>query len=185
MKNILKNGFDTIIRMCVSQLGLTMFALMLAFATHNNQTLLIVTSIFSIIFYMFILYIHTWEHGARERVKIDGGRLVYNKFTGLYLSLVANSLNILLGILYAIGYFCGGSSAGQKWAADMYNISKMLGLLLNGMYVGVNRVFLADFPFSLLLMCIPALLVSTVAYILGSNNIGPINKKIQTPVKPK
>lgn len=184
MKTMLKNGLDLIVKMCVTQIGMTMFGLMLSFATKANETLLLISSIFSIIFYLFLLYVHTWEHGARERLKVDGGRLKYRPLTGLYLSLIANSLNIILGITALIGQLGGGANTTEVfWASDMYSISNMIYLMLNGMYVGINKLYLLGVPGAFLIFVCPALIMSTLSYYLGFKNIGQINKKISSPVK--
>ncbi len=182
MVNAIKNGFEIIIKMCVTQLGMTMFGLMLAMATRSNNTLLLVASIFSIIFYLFLLYIHIWEHGAKDRIKIDGDRLEYNRFTGLYLSLVANSLNILLAIGRTIGYYCCNFETNSPiWAGDLFGITNSIARFIQGMYTGILMQFSPSdnpaltHPIFFFLIIIPALFISFIGYWLGCNNIKIVN----------
>lgn len=171
MKELFKTGFDTIVKMCITQLGMTMFALIIAMATVNNTVLLIGSSIVAILLYLFLLYVHTWALGASDKIKVDGGRMKYVPLKGLYLSLIANSLNIVLAVFANIGYWFLQPGQTGGWQANMYSISNMLAKFLESMYVGLLRVCFPDNnPIWLFVIVIPALLISQLAYYKGMHN---------------
>ena len=118
MFGFLKENSDSIIKLFVNQLGMTIFGLLLSFATLSNKTLLAVTGIFSILFYLFLLYSSAWETGAKDKIKVDGKRAVAFPLKGLFLSIAANAINILLALLMNIGYFLGNVFE-LKWAANL------------------------------------------------------------------
>ena len=72
MKRFFEDCFDLIIRMVITQIGLTMFGTMLALVARKlpgaeekeRDPMLILVSIVAIGLYLFLLYVHTWEKGA-------------------------------------------------------------------------------------------------------------------------
>jgi len=177
MLDTVRRGLDCIIKMCVCQLAMTMFGTMLALATRQNNTLLLAASFLSIFLYLFVIYIHVWELGASDRIKVDGGRLERKPLTGLVLSLIANSINILLAIGRTIGYFFYDISNNTPlWAGELFGITNALARLIQGMYTGIIQQFSpADFPSYtrpdiFFYIIIPAILISTFAYWMGLNN---------------
>ena len=61
--------------MFLDQIAMTVFGTMLSFATLKNEGLLLASSIFSILFYLMLLYTVGWDIGARDKIRIDGGRM--------------------------------------------------------------------------------------------------------------
>ena len=172
MINFLKDNSYLIFKMLVNQIGMTMFGLVLSFATHENNTLLLITSVFAILFYMVLLYTMTWEAGYAEKIRIDAKRLKYVPLKGLYMSIVANIPNILLAVLAIIGYYGGtlgetGTPISPEWAVNLYGTCKIIALFIQGMYSGIVGLYFPATPWILLLIVLPALLTCTVAYIAG------------------
>lgn len=184
MKEFLKTGIDTILKMCVTQLGMTMFALIIAMAASDNHPLLVGSSIGAILLYLFLLYVHTWALGASDKIKVDGGRMKYIPLKGLYLSLIANSLNIILAVFANIGYWFLQPDQTTGWQANMLSISNTLAKFIQSMYVGVLRVCFPDNnPIWLFVIVIPALLISQLAYYMGMHNLGSLG--LDKPPKSK
>ncbi len=167
--NFIKENSRTITSMVANQIGMTVFGLVLSMATHTNETIFLLTSVFAIGLYMVLLYMLTWEVGAKDSVRISGGRMSPMPLKGLYLSLVANSVNIILAIMLNIGYIAGGASdASAEWASNLYHIPMMIASAIQGMYAGVRYVFMPQNPLAYILMVVPALAVCALGYYLGS-----------------
>ena len=97
MIKFIKDNSYLIFKMMVNQLGMMMFGLVLSMATYNDDKLHLATSIFAVGFYMVLLYDVL---GVRaEGDQVDHGRLPYMPLKGLYMSLCANVINILLAII--------------------------------------------------------------------------------------
>lgn len=171
MMNFLKENSYLIFKMLVNQIGMTMFGLMLSMATHENNTLLLITSIFAVLFYMVLLYTMTWDAGYAEKIRIENNRLRFVPLKGLYMSLVANIPNIILGVLAVIGYYGSvlenGVPASPEWAVNLYGTAKIIALFIQGMYSGIVGLYFPATPWILLLIVVPALVTCTVAYIAG------------------
>ena len=82
MMRFLKENMSTITKMIVNQLGMMIFGLVLSMATSQNDTLFLLASVFSVCFYMFLVYTVGWELGAKDKVRLDGGRIAYAPFKG-------------------------------------------------------------------------------------------------------
>jgi len=148
------------------------FGLVLSFATQSNDTLFLVASAFSIVFYLFLLYTMTWEIGYGEKVRIEGKRLRYVPLKGLYMSIVANLPNLILGILTMIGYY-GASTfnetlqpASPEWAVNLYGVAKILATFLQAMYSGIVGL-LPTQPWIFIVITFPAMITCMIAYIMG------------------
>lgn len=179
MKDFLRNGFDLILKHIISQLGMTMFGLAVIFAVNmiagKDSPLLLAASGLGIALYLFLIYVHTWEYGSKDKIKIDGGRMKYEPFKGLYIAIVANALNILLSLLMCIGFYAYDFVAlAPNWAGQLFAVTNIISRALNGMYLGAI-VYLfptaeATPPYMFLLIVIPAVIISFLAYYFGANN---------------
>jgi hypothetical protein len=114
----------------------------------------------------------TWEVGSQDRVSVNNGKLKSMPLKGLYMSLLANSINFIIAILFTafvnlqalmivMANFIEGMYAGIL--ATPYK-----SIIENGEAVGVmlNKAWWVYF-----VIIIPALLVSTVSYYFGTKNI--------------
>ena len=176
MKNFFKQYSYSIIKMFVNQFAISIFGCLLAMAAAaaGNNILMVVVSIFAIVFYLFLIYTMTWEIGATDRISVDVGKKPYRPHTGLWLSLVANIPNFLIAVIYTIGY---PFMATQKWAGNICSLMRVGALLLEGMYRGLTSVItlpsgnaLWHAWWSYFLIIIPAIVTSWLAYFLGFKN---------------
>ena len=189
MKNFFKDGFDTIVKLLVTQLGMTMFGTMLvftAYAVPNSITrvegkitkfgsIFLVVSLVAILLYLFIIYTHIWEKGAKDRIKVDGGRMEKQIFKGLFISLVANSINIILGLIMCCTYFFLDFNASPSFLAyQIYGSANGIARMIQGMYTGLILYIspTADSvpPYMFLLITLPAIIITTLGYYRGFNN---------------
>jgi hypothetical protein len=102
--NFLKNNSYDIVRFFINQMGIMIFSLVLYIScgfvedVSVKASLRLAVSIGSTLFYFALLYYAAWECGAKDKVRIDSGRLKRIPFKGALMSLVANSLNIIIAI---------------------------------------------------------------------------------------
>lgn len=172
MKAFWSDNSYTILKMFINQIGMTFFGLVLSFATAENSTLLLASSIFSILFYCVLLYTMSWEDGAKDQVRIDAGRARAIPLKGLYMSFFANVVNLLCAAVSMIGYLCITDINVTNWASMMYAYGNTAARFLQGMYIGVLSWLAPNKPDPTLLFVIvlPAFLVCTLGYFAGTKN---------------
>ena len=185
MKRFFHDYSYSIVKMFVNQFAIAIFGIALFTPTFNNMpTLNLITSIFAVIFYLFLIYVLTWEIGAKDRISVDVGKKPYRPHTGLLLSLVANVPNLLLAV------FC--------WVTAAINPAKQfwaIPTLLNGMYWGIIRnvklpfgvggswVPISEFWLTFYIIVVPALITCWIAYFMGFKNIRIIAKPPKAPAE--
>ena len=104
MKIFKENSYD-IVRLYVNQLGIMIFSMLLYTAVGSFQNeklslgLRVFVSIFSVCFYLVLIYYVMWELGAKDKIRIDGGRMEECKRRGLVMGVFANVPNFVLGFL--------------------------------------------------------------------------------------
>lgn len=184
MKSFFSNYSYGIIKMFVNQFAISIFGAVLSMATEKagNTVLNIVVSCFAILFYLFLIYTMTWEIGAKDRIHVDMGKKKYKPHTGLVMSLVANTPNLIVAILFAI------ASPFMKttiWAGNLATVSSVIALFVQGMYFGcITTIKIAGTALNQLwptyfLIIVPALVTSWVAYYLGHKEIKLLSRLTQ------
>ncbi len=169
MLRFYKENSKIISKMFFSQLAIAILGLMLALATVANDTLLLFTSIFASLFYLYLIYSAAWEEGAQDKLRVDGGRAEYRPIKGLLISLTANIPNLVLAALAGIGYVLGRAdfSIGWEWASAMYGFASVFARYLQAMYLGLIQRFAPQNPLALFLIIVPTLFVAALAYFRG------------------
>ncbi|MBR4881043.1 MAG: hypothetical protein IKU19_03865, partial [Clostridia bacterium] len=104
MKLIKKYSYD-MFKMMLNQLGIAMLGLVMTMATFQNDKLYFGTSVLCIIFYVYLLYAMMYDIGRKDKPAIDGGRAVFEPLKGLWISLGANFINIVCGVMIAVFSF--------------------------------------------------------------------------------
>ncbi len=177
-----KENSQTVSKLLIHQVGLTVFGFLLytASASAESTPLILGLGIFSAIFYLLLLYVLSWDNGARDKIRIDGGRMKHDPFKGAKVTLIANIPNLLLAVLSLIGYLCidkvnldaAGNFVNPTWAVDIHAICQIIGVFINSMYTGIADVIgIIAKPYYLFLICIPAILVCGLGYYFGTKNI--------------
>ena len=169
MKEFFKKRSYDVVKMFLNQFATAVFGFVLALAAGKakNPTLRNITSGFAILFYLFLLYTMTWEIGFRDKIPVEKGRLERKPLTGLWISLSANSLNLLFAILIMLA-----SLFDLSFFSTIGGIAASAAVLLEGMYTGllanqVGGVALNSYWWMYFLITIPSMVTCTVAYILG------------------
>ena len=143
MRFFKENSYD-IVRLYINQFGMTVFSLILYFASSIVGdsgwvlTLYLLVSVFSTLFLYVLLYYAAWEFGAKDRIRIDSGRMTYNKYKGLYLGLLAGVPNFVFAFLSILGkgiYIL--SDAG--FFDLLFSIPNVLLRFTSAMYMGILK----------------------------------------------
>lgn len=181
MRKFFHDYFYSTVKMFINQFAIAIFGTSLVFATtrahldsEGFDVLTLVVSIFSVIFYLFLIYTMTWEIGAKDRIAVDTGRKQYRPHLGFWLSCIANIPNFAIAVLYLgatifgnndIRFLVGliGSLLQGMYFGAMITIKLPLGA--GGAYVAVNSLWPTFF-----IIIIPALLTCWLAYYLGFKN---------------
>lgn len=184
--NFLKKNSYAIVKMLLNQFGIMIFAIILTAAASSAQNeatrngLMLAISIYSVLFYMALLYNMTWECGAKDRIRVDGGRDRRDLLAGLKMSLLAGIPNFLIVLLLLIGYLFGAAWGEAAWAQTMFAITHGVAKLAwESMYTGIVIACLppasvsAISPLYILaytLTILPALGASVFGYLMGYYN---------------
>ncbi len=181
-----KYGYN-IFKLFLNQFAIALFGIALALACgkSGNRTLQWVTSLFAVLFYLFLEYAAMWEIGAKDGISAKARKESRRLWRGAVISLCANVLNILLAILILPGAFAPGTGA-----EGFSSVCSIIALLLEGMYTGIlaqpfRGISLNEYAWVYFAIIAPAVLVSAGAYILGSfdlhftNILIPKNKDVK------
>ena len=182
MKGFFHDYLYSVVKMFINQFAIAIFGTSLTFATTHAHledsgfdVLTFIVSIFSVIFYLFLIYTLTWEIGAKDRISVDVGKKPYRPHLGLLLSFLANLPNIIIAIIYFIATVSG--------AENMMFVVRLIGSLLQGMFfgmlitvelpLGASGAYVAantHWP-TFFIIIIPALITCWIAYYMGHRNI--------------
>ena len=191
MKEFLKKYSYTTVKLFVNQFAIALFGIGMAFvsAYSDSTKLRIGSSIGAIAFYLFLLYAHMWELGAKDGITATARGTSRGLWRGFAISAIANVPNFLLAIIITVTSLSGvAGGLGQGATA--------VALLLEGMYFGVMSVpvggiVLSGQAWAYFLITLPAILVCGLAYIIGSYNLHatniliPKNKDVKNNGRPK
>ena len=158
------------VRLLLNQVAISMFGFALAMSAvkAESDTLLLWSSIASIVFYLALTYGTAHKTGSGDRLSIEYGKIPFKPLRGLAVSLLANSINLLLALLIAVGSLCH--------IPTLEDIPGAIALLAQGMYQGVLAVIkigeqpLNEMWWAYFLITVPAMLVATVGYIAGAKD---------------
>ncbi len=159
-------SYDSV-RMGLNQIAIAIFgfALGMTAAKAESDTLMLVTSIGAILFYLILNYGVAWRVGSRDKITVDRGRRIFKPLTGLWISLLANSVNYLLALLLTIGALTG--------VQNLEGVPRFIAMMIQGMYLGVIKCIqvlgqpINMYWWTFFLIPIPTMLVSLVGYIAG------------------
>jgi len=138
-----RDNSDSIVKLYINQIGVAIFSMFLytaagAISVDGMASLLIKVGIsaFAVLFYFILLYTVSWEIGAKDKIRIDGGRMEEKKSKGIKIGLFANMPNfVFIGLaLLLLGiYLISGAEA-------LYSIFVVLNALFRifvSMYLGI------------------------------------------------
>ena len=81
MKKFFHDYSYSMVKMFVNQFAISIFGVSLTFATTQAHmgsdgldVFTLIVSLFSTVFYLFLIYTLSWELGSKDRVSVDSGR---------------------------------------------------------------------------------------------------------------
>ena len=174
MKGFLKNHSYNMVTMLLNQLVLSMFgfSLVLAAMKIDNDVLRNVTSIFSILFYLLLLYMKAWDIGFRDKASVEQGKKANTPYLGALISLGANAINYV----FALFVMLRALLPKAEFISSIGDVCQAISVFLNGMYSGllanqVGGAALNTYWFVFFLTPIPAILVCGLAYYFGLHDV--------------
>lgn len=141
MKFLKENSYD-VVRLFINQIGITIFALVLYTAigfvedAQLSRSIKVALSLFATLFYFVLIYTASWEYGAKDKVRIDTGKLKDDKLKGIKYGLFANLINVILALVSVItlgSYMTSGSDA----MFTVFGIVNMIMRFIMAMYIGM------------------------------------------------
>lgn len=162
-----KRSYD-LVCMFVTQLAISIFGLSLALAVPRNQEALrIGTSIFSIIFYLFLIYTRVWDLGYKDCAAFGRGTSGLSRLEGLYMGIAANTVNFITATLMILSSFIKNETFDA--------VAGLVSLLPQGMYIGllaveVNGRVLNSIGIMYFVITVPLIITSALAYLAGSHD---------------
>lgn len=148
MRFIKDNSYD-IVKLFVNQMGITIFSLVLytAVGAIEDEALYskisVLVSVFSTIFYLALIYTAAWDYGARDKIRIDGGKLEAIRGKGALLSLIANIPNFILASLAIITMLVYLGS-GSDVAYTAFGVANLILRFINAMFLGALQGIFAS-----------------------------------------
>lgn len=174
MKDFFERYSYQTVHLFLNQIAIGIFGTMLAFAggMAESQPLKVGSSVFAILFFLFLQFASAWRVGAEDRVSIDLGKRGRDLWVPVKMWALANSLNFLLAIFMALAtLFPDGG-----FLSTLGGIATPIKLIAEGMYIGVLAIQVNGAPLNTLwfvhfLTPLPALAAIIAAYLCGINNI--------------
>ena len=185
MKGFFQKHSYSMVKMFLNQFATAIFGFVLVLAAGyaKNVALRNITSVFSIVFYLFLLYTMTWDIGFADRVSVMSGKQKRNLWMGALISLCANIPNYICAVFITLA-----SLLNVEFFSSVAAFFTGAALLLEGMYTGllansVGGAALNSHWFMYFVITLPTLIVCFLAYWLGINNIG--SGRLYAPPKQK
>lgn len=184
--NFFKKYSYIAVKLFLNQFAISLFGVALAFVSIKGERdgLLLWTSIFSIVFFLFLQYAVIWEVGAKDGISAVARNTSRGLGRGFLIALLTNSLNLLCALLVLTEYIGVPAVGGVARGAILIG--------LEGMYMGVLKAMPTEIlPLMFFVITIPSILVIGVGYIIGSYNLHatniliPKNKDVKNNGRPK
>ena len=174
MKDFFKRYSYQSVHLFLNQVAIGLFGIVLALAAGMAEStpLKIVTSVFAILFYLFLQFAAGWRAGAEDRVSVDLGKRKKDVLVPVKMWALASSVNFLLAIFIALAlWFPDGAIL-----STLGGIATPIKLIIEGMYTGIlsleiGGITLNSLWFVHFVTPLPALLVLVASYLFGLNNV--------------
>lgn len=169
-----KDNLSTISKLFINHVGMTIFGLIVLITSRllsdkiGNSVVFYIMGAITLLMYFSLLYTAMWERGAKDKIKVDGGRMKYSAFHGLYMYLIANVIAIFLAVMTIFfAFFANDPDSGIY---GVYDVFRLMTHFWGSMYLPVTSIAMSSpVVHSLLYFAIimPGAIVSFVSYILG------------------
>lgn len=166
-----KENLDSILKLFINHIGMLVFSLIVLIAGKMiNPIVFYLAGALAVLMYFSLIYTAMWERGAKDKIKIDGGRMKSNIFNGLWFYLYANVILIFVGILSLLFSFF--TTEDSSFFNGIYGVTTLISHYYSAMYLPISEIGgLAEIPslYALvhLLTIVPGAVISFVSYLLG------------------
>ena len=177
MKQLFKEHSYTVFRLVGFQLVSALLGFITASATSSMSAAWAfpASSVFCIAFYLTVIAVICYEYGQKDGIRIESGKIGKCPYKFFLIGLVANSVNLLLGLVAVIGRICIGApfsgmlvdSYSPAWIATLQEVAALIARPIQAMYLGVIQTVSDRNVLLLLVIPIPAILTAGVAYLVG------------------
>lgn len=170
MIKYIKENLDSIFKLFINHVGMMIFGLVVILTSKllsskiNNEIVFILAGVLSVLMYFSLVYTAMWERGAKDKIKIDGGREKQNLLHGLYIYLIANVIGVISAVVILIFSFF--VTEDESVVNSIYAIFKFIAHYWQSMYLPLTTIK-GIHCIIYILVLIPGALVSFVSYILG------------------
>ena len=175
----LKKNSYAITKLLLYQFGIAILGIILITATSSRGELASMVSAYAVVFYLILLYMATWEDGAKDRIRADAHRTSVDRLMGLKLALCANIPNFLLAFLMLVGYLFGAVFTEAGWAQTVFVVSHTVAVIWEAMYTGIVNTLIDPeavsalshlYLIAYLILPLFSLGACTLGYLLGSQD---------------
>ena len=158
------------VRIFVDQIAIAVFAVAVAVGVSSKgTTLAVISSIFSVCFFLFAVAALTFKQGISDKEKTELGRFKKNSLTGFYMGLIASIPNFVLALLHA---FLALFPSLQNYKGIVNVIMKLIyGEYLGLLTLSVGEKKLGEMILPFFIMIIPTLLAAFFGYYFAINGI--------------
>ncbi len=173
MKEFFKSRSYDMVKMFLNQFGTGIFgvALSIAVTMAKHDVLRNVTSVFAILFYLFLLYTMTWDIGFKDKISVEHGRKPYKPWTGFWISLCANIPNLVLAVFISLASFFN-----VGFLSAIGGVCGAIALVLEGMFTGVLANSVGGAPLNSywwvwFLITVPSMVICAISYYFGLKDV--------------
>lgn len=147
MKFIKENSYD-IVKLLIYQVGIAIFSIALLTAATSateddpglKSIMKLVVSILAVAFYVMLVYMVSWEEGAKDRIRIESGKINGDRFKAAKIALLANLPNFIFSAVAVLSSLLYGD--GNAWTAVLGVLLAIMGLI-ESMYIGIIQFVLS------------------------------------------
>lgn len=166
MKKFFSRYSYDFVKMFLNQFATAVFGFSLAVTavSMKSDLMLLLCSLGAVIFYVILIYGAAWKIGYADRSAVRNGDIGKSRWRGLFVSLMANSLNILLAVGIFIEWVIGKAGATVMRGAAILLQAAYQGLLA---YIKIGGVVLNEYWWAYFVIIIPALVASAIGYNAG------------------
>ena len=176
MKNLFNEKGHLMVKFLVNQVAMSVFGIMMSFtAAAVGNSWLLAFGLFALLFYYFIMWSYIWEDGAKDGIKVSGGRMKKNSFLGLGYCAIASIPSIIFAVLLIVFNLTLDSTSAP---VGVMNI--VVKIFTFGMYNAIDSYFamsvtwfksLSAMGVTYLLYSLVTLIVCHLAYYFGTKQI--------------
>lgn len=138
-----RENSDSIVKLYINQIGVAIFAMFLytaaaAISSDGVTSLLIKVGIsaFAVVFYFVLIYTVAWEIGAKDKIRIDAGRMEEKKIKGLGIGVYANVPNfVFVGLAFVLFLIYLASGADSLYT--VFGVLNGIFRIFVSMYLGI------------------------------------------------